>query len=68
MHWPRALRVALILVGVVNVAIYFLGGEPRIILAGGVIAICGGTVILGYVKDPGSFHRPVRGSRWRRHH
>lgn len=64
MPWIKLARIVLALVGIANIVLYLVGGS-HILLAVGVILVCGGVVILGYVEDPASFRQPVKRFRLR---
>lgn len=66
MPWIKLLRIMLFMVGVANIAIYFVASGLHILLAIGVLLVCGGGVVVGYVEDPASFHQPVKLFRRRR--
>lgn len=57
-RWIKPVRLILIVVGLANIIAYFANGSYALLMVG-VILVCSGIVILGYLEAPASFHRSL---------
>jgi hypothetical protein len=52
-------KIVVVVLGIANILLYFTSGSG-LFLGIGVLLICGGIVIIGYIENPADFHARIR--------